>query len=76
MINNKFEFFKTKADQKKNIKLINDLKPAEIYADRDMVSIVAQNLISNMHEDGTHFTDELLAKKKIKRITAKENTEA
>ena len=46
LINNKFEFFKTKADQK-NIKLINGLKPAEIYADRDMVSIVAQNLISN-----------------------------
>ncbi|RZS92556.1 tetratricopeptide repeat-containing sensor histidine kinase [Aquimarina brevivitae] len=46
LIASKFEFFKPKADQK-DIKLINELKNATIYADKDMVSIVAQNLLAN-----------------------------
>ncbi|RZS92555.1 tetratricopeptide repeat-containing sensor histidine kinase [Aquimarina brevivitae] len=46
LIANKFEFFKPKADQK-DIKLINDLQKLKIYADKDMISIVAQNLLAN-----------------------------
>ncbi len=46
VISNKFAFFKPKAIQK-NIRLINKLGTTKIFADRDMVSIVAQNLIAN-----------------------------
>ncbi len=46
VISNKFAFFKPKAIQK-NIRLINKLDTTKIFADKDMVSIVAQNLIAN-----------------------------
>ncbi len=46
VISNKFTFFKAKADQK-GVKLINELNPTVIFADRDMFAIVAQNLIAN-----------------------------
>ncbi|MFD2565587.1 tetratricopeptide repeat-containing sensor histidine kinase [Aquimarina rubra] len=46
VISNKFAFFMPKAIQK-NIKLINKLDATNIFADKDMVSIVAQNLIAN-----------------------------
>ncbi|MBW1294483.1 tetratricopeptide repeat-containing sensor histidine kinase [Aquimarina litoralis] len=46
VISNKFAFFRPKA-AKKNIKLINNLDTTKIFADKDMVSIVAQNLIAN-----------------------------
>ncbi|GAA4278464.1 ATP-binding protein [Aquimarina mytili] len=46
VICDKFTFFEQKA-QKKNIKLINNLNPTIIYADKDMFAIVAQNLIAN-----------------------------
>lgn len=46
VISDKFTFFRPKASQKE-IKLINKLNPTQIYADKDMFSIVAQNLIAN-----------------------------
>ncbi len=46
VIDEKFTFFKNKADHK-GIKLINKLNPTEIFADKDMFAIVAQNLIAN-----------------------------
>lgn len=46
LITSKFEFFKAKAEEK-NIQLINRLNSTKIYADKDMVAIVAQNLIAN-----------------------------
>ncbi|MDH7444212.1 tetratricopeptide repeat-containing sensor histidine kinase [Aquimarina sp. 2201CG14-23] len=46
VISNKFAFFRPKASQK-NIRLINRLDATNIFADKDMVSIVAQNLIAN-----------------------------
>ncbi|WP_378176494.1 tetratricopeptide repeat protein [Aquimarina sp. SS2-1] len=46
VISTKFAFFMPKAMQK-NIKLINKLDATRIFADKDMVSIVAQNLIAN-----------------------------
>ncbi len=46
VISDKFTFFQQKAS-KKNIKLINNLNPTVIYADKDMFAIVAQNLIAN-----------------------------
>ncbi|MDH7444209.1 tetratricopeptide repeat-containing sensor histidine kinase [Aquimarina sp. 2201CG14-23] len=46
VITTKFAFFNSKATQK-NIQLINKLDTTKIYADRDMVAIVAQNLIAN-----------------------------
>ncbi len=46
VICNKFTFFKSKAE-KKDIKLINNLDPTMIFADKDMFGIVAQNLIAN-----------------------------
>lgn len=46
VIANKFIFFKSKA-QLKSIELVNELKTTEVFADKDMVSIVAQNLIAN-----------------------------
>ncbi len=46
VITNKFNYFKPSAEQK-NIKLINKLAPTVIYADKDMFSIIAQNLIAN-----------------------------
>ncbi len=46
VISNKFAFFKPKAVQK-NITLINKLDSTKIFADKDMVGIVAQNLIAN-----------------------------
>ncbi len=46
VISDKFSFFKPKASQK-NIQLINNLDMTQIYADKDMISIVAQNLIAN-----------------------------
>ena len=46
VISDKFTFFETKAIQK-NIRLINELDPTNIYADKAMFGIVAQNLIAN-----------------------------
>ncbi|GAA4272640.1 ATP-binding protein [Aquimarina gracilis] len=46
VIHSKFTFFQNKADQK-GVKLINELNPTVIFADRDMFAIVAQNLIAN-----------------------------
>ncbi|MBQ4821103.1 ATP-binding protein [Aquimarina sp. MMG016] len=46
VISDKFTFFETKAIQK-NIRLINELNPTNIYADKAMFGIVAQNLIAN-----------------------------
>lgn len=46
VIKNKFAFFRAKAN-KKNIKLVNKIESTAIFADKDMVSIVAQNLIAN-----------------------------
>ena len=46
VITAKFAFFRPKAFEK-NIELINKLDTTQIYADKDMVSIVAQNLIAN-----------------------------
>ncbi len=46
VIEDKFTFFRAKATQK-NINLINKLTPTKVYADKDMFSIVAQNLIAN-----------------------------
>ncbi|GAA0720292.1 hypothetical protein GCM10009430_20300 [Aquimarina litoralis] len=46
VINNKFAFFDPKATQKR-IKLINELPPTRVYADKDMFSIVSQNLMAN-----------------------------
>ncbi|MHA7057976.1 tetratricopeptide repeat-containing sensor histidine kinase [Aquimarina sp. M1] len=46
VIDNKFTFFKSKAEEK-GIKLINKLESTIIFADKDMFGIVAQNLIAN-----------------------------
>ena len=46
VISNKFMFFNPKARQK-NIKLINNLSSTLVYADKDMFSIVSQNLMAN-----------------------------
>ncbi|MBQ4821415.1 tetratricopeptide repeat protein [Aquimarina sp. MMG016] len=46
VINSKFIFFKPKAESK-DIKLKNELDSTMIYADKDMFSIVSQNLIAN-----------------------------
>ncbi|WP_025740336.1 tetratricopeptide repeat-containing sensor histidine kinase [Aquimarina pacifica] len=46
IIHNKFSFFEPKAQQKK-IRLINKLNPTKVFADKDMFSIVTQNLIAN-----------------------------
>ncbi len=46
VISDKFTFFKPKAELK-NIQLTNKLDPTLIFADKDMVAIVAQNLIAN-----------------------------
>ncbi len=46
VINSKFTFFTPKAE-KKEIRLINNLAPTQVYADKDMFSIVSQNLIAN-----------------------------
>ncbi len=46
VIHNKFTFFENKASQK-GIRLVNELSPTVIFADRDMFAIVAQNLIAN-----------------------------
>lgn len=46
VIQEKFTFFTPKAIQK-DINLVNKLTPTQIYADKDMFSIVAQNLIAN-----------------------------
>ncbi len=46
IICDKFAFFSPEASQK-NIQLINNLAATPIYADKDMIGIVAQNLIAN-----------------------------
>ncbi|MHA7058649.1 tetratricopeptide repeat-containing sensor histidine kinase [Aquimarina sp. M1] len=46
VINSKFTFFEPKAELK-DIKLNNQLDSTMVYADKDMFSIVSQNLIAN-----------------------------
>lgn len=46
VINTKFTFFDPQAKQKK-IQLINKLDPTLVFADKDMVSIISQNLMAN-----------------------------
>lgn len=46
VIQNKFSFFEPKAASK-NIKLNNQLDATLVYADKDMFSIVSQNLLAN-----------------------------
>ncbi len=46
LIKEKFLFFQSKA-AKKNIQLINKLPITYVYADKDMIGIIAQNLLAN-----------------------------